>query len=104
MGKYIVKYTRDKFGCPIGCIVAVDRDAVGCCFVNKEDRPKSRKEMRELALDRALMALDGKWKAYMHPGDFVGCPDFWVIPNCMRKDYEMMVERSKRYFKTVEEK
>ena len=100
MGKYIVKYVRDKLGCPIGCIVGIDREILGCCFVNKADRPKSRKEMRELALERALMAANGKWKPWAGEGDFVKTNDYdWVVPNCMREDYNTMIERSKRYFK-----
>lgn len=97
--KFIVKYVRDKENRPIGCIVAIDRNILGCCFVNKADRPKSKKEMLEYAKERAYKAAEGRFKVSMDKNDFVHNNDFWTIPNCMRKDYEYMKERSTRYFK-----
>lgn len=98
--KFIVKYVRDKFGSPIGCVVAINRDIIGCCYLNKIDRPKSRKELLNLALARAEDRKKGMWKVTdddkvykEHNGEI------WLVPGCMRKIYREMIERSHRYFK-----
>lgn len=95
--KFIVKYVRDtKDNSPIGCIVAVSRTKFGACFLHKVDRPKSRKELLELALERA------KDPDFITDMCNVDCPSGvkkWEVPHCMREFYRRMVARSERYFK-----
>lgn len=97
--KFIVKYVRDKFGSPIGCVVAINRDIIGCCYLNKIDRPKSRKELLKLALSRAKDRKKGLWKVT----DDEVCKEhngkIWLVPQCMKTIYREMIERSHRYFK-----
>ena len=94
--KFIVKYVRDnKDNSPIGCIVAVSRKDFGACFLNKVDRPKSRKELLELALERAK---DPNFVTDMCQTDRSDV-EKWKVPHCMREFYKRMVTRSERYFK-----
>lgn len=94
--KIIVKYVRDKKDhSPIGCVVGIDREKLGCCYVNKADRPKSKKEMLELALKRAE---DNKFVTDMDSN--ADNPEkMWKVPGCMRTIYSEMLDRSRRYFK-----
>lgn len=96
MRKIIVKYVRDnKDRSPIGCVVAIGRETLGCCFVNKEDRPKSKTEMFALALQRAQ---DNEFVTDMDSN--ADNPEkTWRVPHCMRAIYSEMIERSRRYFK-----
>lgn len=94
--KFIVKYVRDtKDNSPIGCIVAVSRTKFGACFLNKVDRPKSKKELLELALNRAK---DPDFITDMCQSDRSDV-EKWKVPHCMRGFYTRMVARSERYFK-----
>ena len=94
--KFIVKYVRDtKDNSPIGCIVAVSRNKFGACFLNKVDRPKSKKELLELALNRAK---DPDFITDMCQNDRSDV-EKWKVPHCMRTFYKRMVARSERYFK-----
>lgn len=94
--KIIVKYVRDKNYCPIGCIVGIDREQLGCCYVNKADRPISKKEMLELALKRAN---DRSFNTDMDPDQVENPDNQWKVPACMRTIYDEMIDRSRRYFK-----
>lgn len=92
---FIIKYARDKERRPIGCVIAIGRETLGCCFVNKEDRPKSKTEMFTLALQRAQ---DNKFVTDMDSN--ADNPEkTWKVPHCMRAIYSEMIDRSHRYFK-----
>ncbi len=102
MCKFIVKYVRDKNdNRPIGCVVAIDRDILGCCYLNKADRPKTKKELVNLALERANKRKFGEWKISEEPFTYRTNDDMdvWYIPQCMREIYNEMKDRSHRYFK-----
>lgn len=102
MGRFIVKYIRDKNdNSPIGCVVAIDRDILGCCYLNKADRPKTKKELVTLALERAVKRRSGEWKISEKPSIYKTNDDMdvWNIPQCMIKIYNEMKDRSHRYFK-----
>lgn len=92
----IIKYARDKERRPIGCVVAIGRETLGCCFVNKEDRPKTKTEMFALALQRAQ---DPTFNTDMDPDQMTNPVNQWKVPHCMRKIFNEMIDRSRRYFK-----
>ena len=93
----IVKYVRDnKDYSPIGCVVGIGREQLGCCYVNKADRPISKREMFALALERAE---DDTFVTDMDPDQMENPVNQWKVPACMREIFTEMLDRSRRYFK-----
>jgi len=80
----LVRYIRNKYNAPVGCIVATDENHIGWSLCNLSHGDIFSKEIaKEIAISRAYLQRSLK------------------LPASLVDSYTRMVDRAKRYFKGV---
>lgn len=82
MSSYIHTYVRNRKNELIGCVAAVNHNMVGWSLCNTGAGDTFDKQMAlEIAIGRAMSGFNA------------------AIPHTVVKEYEKMIDRSKKYFK-----